>query len=951
MPFKRILYFFLAALTVAVLLTVLWGIRFSIRRIALEKAAENISRNFLHGMEYEIDHAQRKVLFAGKEVDFLKKHKLHGRITFCFPVKFFELPWNVNLERICVDGVHWELDLQKRTLNGFERDVFLNSIRKELETFKQTKNKRYPAFLTSGTLTLINPEGKSRNLAIKSIFQELKGETYLLGIHAGDMKVNFFHKNGTAKIVGQYQAKQSDFEFIRLSFGIPELFDMHGVDKLAGEFRYDMKLRKIDFIRGSSNFGLQSSIKGSVFTLYGNRLGRIYWEYLNPQNWQIELRNAVSATPVRAGLHYFVLSQNTLEKDALSFDGEIEFNLLSFKNMFGLELDRRTSNIRHRIVGKWDMVRKTWELSRLETQKRVPQVKLKWNDSDIAFQWQNFKLSGRGDQADHFGFHYELDMSNFDWKDKNNNALIGTQAKLEGDCILSLADDTLKPVSTGKFSCSVADGVIGKSRFLVNNAFLNFAPDIDGKTKYYFACGDLKVGIPDLRNGWICAIHRLEGAWDSKSMSVSSPSLDFKYRNELHLSGNKWFAERKLNEKNIRFELSPMSGMWQGKKLQIDKIAGEIINNGKNIYLDGSSKNVIYDVETLKADSVKWSIESGFPFDNNVLCRRFMLKPEKLQVKTPWLETDIVKPFFNLTFNDKQIWYNWSLEAGKSKIKYKEKEYTIPGLTAGEFNHGKYCDGLLKNSVLPYQFDISYTRKKSDITLKTGRLTFNGNVLWGLTGDVKLQKNDNFLDAKMQYAEFKIADMAWENGVLSLIGNKRNGFEINDFSGTSSLGMSKVRYIGRNNRSENEFEVKNFSARYIEKTLGVPENSFNGMFDGKITTASKNVFNPFNIQTFYLKNNQVMRLRLGTLEKFAGKGNSVEDDFATDALKDFFAKTLTLDYHRVGDYMVLNVNTLGKSTELLPYEYDIKEKKLKKSDIALFNSEVEVSMKYMIKKP
>lgn len=94
-----------------------------------------------------------------------------------------------------------------------------------------------------------------------------------------------------------------------------------------------------------------------------------------------------------------------------------------------------------------------------------------------------------------------------------------------------------------------------------------------------------------------------------------------------------------------------------------------------------------------------------------------------------------------------------------------------------------------------------------------------------------------------------------------------------------------------------------------------------------------------------------MRLRLGTLEKFAGKGNSVEDDFATDALKDFFAKTLTLDYHRVGDYMVLNVNTLGKSTELLPYEYDIKEKKLKKSDIALFNSEVEVSMKYMIKKP
>ena len=94
-----------------------------------------------------------------------------------------------------------------------------------------------------------------------------------------------------------------------------------------------------------------------------------------------------------------------------------------------------------------------------------------------------------------------------------------------------------------------------------------------------------------------------------------------------------------------------------------------------------------------------------------------------------------------------------------------------------------------------------------------------------------------------------------------------------------------------------------------------------------------------------------MRMRLGALEKYAGKGNSVEDDFACEALKDFFAKTLTLDYHKVGDYMVLNVNTLGKSTDLLPYEYDVKEKKLKKSDVSLFNSEVEVSMKYMMKKP
>ena len=90
-----------------------------------------------------------------------------------------------------------------------------------------------------------------------------------------------------------------------------------------------------------------------------------------------------------------------------------------------------------------------------------------------------------------------------------------------------------------------------------------------------------------------------------------------------------------------------------------------------------------------------------------------------------------------------------------------------------------------------------------------------------------------------------------------------------------------------------------------------------------------------------------MRLRFGVLEKYAQIGNSIEDKFAADAVKDFFAKSLVLDYHRVGKYNVLDMKAVGKSVDLLPYEFDVKEKKLKKSEISLFNSEVEVIMKYM----
>ena len=91
-------------------------------------------------------------------------------------------------------------------------------------------------------------------------------------------------------------------------------------------------------------------------------------------------------------------------------------------------------------------------------------------------------------------------------------------------------------------------------------------------------------------------------------------------------------------------------------------------------------------------------------------------------------------------------------------------------------------------------------------------------------------------------------------------------------------------------------------------------------------------------------------MRFDSIQKYAQTGDSIEDKFALDALKDFFAKSLMLDYRKVGSHMVLDLKAVGKSTDLLPYEFDVKEKKLKNSDVALFNSEVEVMMKYMLKK-
>ena len=189
----------------------------------------------------------------------------------------------------------------------------------------------------------------------------------------------------------------------------------------------------------------------------------------------------------------------------------------------------------------------------------------------------------------------------------------------------------------------------------------------------------------------------------------------------------------------------------------------------------------------------------------------------------------------------------------------------------------------------------------------------------------------------------------YEHGSFGFEVNKNNGFELISFDGISANETAKIKFIGKKHGKMNEFEVKNFSAKYVEGILHVPEGTLSGLFDGRVTVPENEFFNPFKIQTFYLTNNQVMRLKFGTLDKYAQKGSSIEDKFASDALKDFFAKSLTLDYHKVGNYKILDVKALGKSTDLLPYEFDIKEKKLKKSDVALFNSEVEVIMKYMMK--
>ena len=951
MPSKRTVNILIILLSLLILLALLYAARCWIRRIALESAADAVSRRFFHGGSYEINYRQRTVAFAETDVELLKKYKLNGKVSLYFPVRFFELPWRTNLRRITVEGVHWDLDLQKKTVNGFKMNEFLKSVQGEFANFRSA-NGKIPAFMTVGDLNLTNPEGRTRKLAVKSIFDDLN-DFYLLGIHAGDMKVNFLYNSNEKKVVGQYLAKQSDFEFFRLSFGIPEVFAMSGVENLSGQFCYDIAKRKLEYIRGSSDFGVQAGIKGSIFTLYGSRRGRISWEYLNPQNWHIELRNAFAAAPVRAGLYYFVISQNTLEKDALNFDGELEFNQSSFKNMFGLELDRRTSAIRHRIVGKWDMQQKTWELSRLDTQKRVPHVKLKWNDFDIAFQGQSFKLSGSGAQSDHFGFHYELEMGNVDLRDRRKNIIIGSQVKLEGDCILSLSGDTLEPVSTGSIICSVADGAVEQSRFLLKNIKLTFAPDTDGGNKYAFSVGEMKFGVPDFRSGVNLGMKYLDGRISLNEILLGVSEMNLKYGGlELQSRGNPELRGSRRSE-NFDVLLPGFSGRLNHEKVSVGKIKGKFALNKNNWSWDGVVNTVKIGKNIFNAESVQTAVKGDIASQYLPVCRNVSLIPHNWKFKNDWISCASPSSSFNCSSTAEGVWARRNLDLGQMIVNFRNREYILPEMTIAEVNHGQYADGNLKCQGTPCRFDITYTRKNNDagIVLKSGSFESDTENIRGINGDVKFRNDNDFLSAAIRYAELKQNDRILENGNIKFAVSRRNGVELNGFDGTFAAELSKISYAGKNKRGENIFEVRNFPAKYIESTLGVPEGMLSGMFNGRISVSADDFYNPFKIQTFSLKNNYVARMRMGVLESFAQKGNSVEDCFAADALKDFFAKTLVLEYNKVGNNNILDIKALGKSTELLPYEFDIKERKLKRSKVALFNSEVEVIMKYIIKKP
>lgn len=944
---KRLFYTCLTFITLTVLAAILGTARYFIRNAVLKKAASEISKTYFEGETPKLDLKKRTVVFSAAKSEILRRYALHGVVTFSFPVRFFELPWNLNNASIAVDGVSWDLNLKEKTLNKHPLSEFTEKL-----TFNENlSNRKAPDLITYGTLNLTNPEGRTRKLAMRSIFKRNK-DYRLLGVYAGDMKVNFLFNEKTKKLIGQYQAQQSDFEFFRLSFGLPELFTMHGVGTLAGQFQYDAEKKQLEYIRGGAEFGMGGSIQGSIFSLYGSRRGMINWEYLNAQNWQIELRNAMSGRPFRTKLHYLVLSQNTMEQNSVSFDGEIEFNPATFRDSFGLEFDRRTAALRHRLVGKWNMNDKSWELSRLDAGRRIPQVKLKWNDFAVAFQNRSFKLSGAGAQADHFAFRYELEMANADWKDKNNNAVITSSAKLEGDCILSLSDDTLKPVATGKISCDVADGAFDNTRFLLKNVHLHFSPDAGGKTKYQFSTGDFSVGMPDLQNGVRIDIPRLEGESSMAELKIAAPSFNIKYRDTVNLSSaGAWSLKRLPSSNKIQFKTSALRGYIGKEKFKSERILAEFEEKAMQWQCDYFMYNLKVGNNIFSADELQGAV-SGDSVNAGVFSYQgIKIKPVNWKYNSKLLRCSSPSSVFDIEFDNSKKWKKWNCNAGQFSMTYGGRNYIVPGLVCNEENRGSYSDGSFYGHGTPYKVKFSYTRpeKSKNITIKNGSIDGNYEFFRGLAGDVKIFEKNRLFAASLQFEELKMQDSSWRHGALGMEMNNQSGFELVSFNGISSTDTSVVKFIGRKQNGTTEFEVRNLPAKYVENTLNAAEGTLSGLFDGKVTMPRKEFFNPFKIQTFYLKNNQVMRLRLGAFDKYAQKGNSIEDMFASDALKDFFAKSLTLDYHKVGQYKVLDVKALGKATDLLPYEYDVKEKKLKKSDVALFNSEVEVIMKYMMK--
>lgn len=947
---KRLFYTFLTVVTLAVFCTILGTVRYFIRNIALNKAAQEISKKYFNSSVPQINSDKRTVTFSAAASELLSSLNLKGNAVLSFPVKFFELPWQVNCASIAVDDASWELDLQQNTLNKHNLYELASKVMQS-DLMRAENTGKFPDFITYGTLKLTNPEGKVRQSSMRSIFKRNKDHR-LLGVYSGDMKVNFLYHEKTKKLIGQYQALQSDFEFFRLSFGLPELFTMHGVGTMSGQFQYDADKKQLEYIRGGAKFGMGGSIQGSIFSLYGSRRGMINWEYLNAQNWQIEVRNAASGRPFRTKLHYLVLSQNTMEPNSVSFDGEIEFNPATFRDSFGLEFDRRTAALRHRLVGKWNMNDKSWELSRLDAGRRIPQVRVKWNDFNIAFQNRSFKLSGAGAQADHFAFRYELEMANADWKDKNNNAVITSHAKLEGDCILSLSDDTLKPVATGKISCEVADGAFDNTRFLLKDVYLHFSPDIGNKTKYNFSAGNFSVGLPDLQNGVRIDIPRMEGESSVAELKISAPSLTVRYRDKAALSsGGAWSLKRLQDSGKIRFDTAVLRGKIGKEKFRADKISALFEEKAMQWKCDYSMSDLKSGVNTFSADELRGTVSGESVNDGVFACRKIKIAPVNWKYNGKLFSSSSPASEFNIEFNSNKKWREWVFNAGQFSLTYGGRNYIVPGLVCREENRGNYSDGSFNGHGTPYRVKFSYTRpeKSKNITLKNGSAEGSYEFFRGLVGDVKFFEKDKLLTASLQFDEMKMQNQLWEHGASVFEINKRNGYKLISFNGILTNDTARIKFIGKNHNGSNEFKVKNFPAKYIENTLKVSEGTLSGLFDGKVTMPSKEFFNPFNIQTFYLKNNQVMRMRLRTLDKYAQKGNSIEDKFASDALKDFFAKSLTLDYHKVGQYKVLNVKALGKSTDLLPYEYDVKAKKLRESDVSLFNSEVEVIMKYMMK--
>ena len=943
---KRLLYIFLTVIALTVLCVILGTVRDFVRRAALAFTAERISCKYFAHEKPQVDFSARTVVFSAEKSELLRSAKLDGKVTLSFPVKFFELPWHVNLKSIAVDGVSWELDLQKKTLNNHKLQAVIDKV---MTHDIGRYGKFAPDLITYGNLKLINPEGKVRSSRIRSILK--RGKDYkLLGVYAGDMKVNFLYNEKSKQLLGQYQAQQSDFEFFRLSFGLPELFTMHGVGTLSGQILYDFNSGKLEYIRGSANFGSHSSIQGAIFSLYGSRKGRINWEYLNSQNWQIEFRDAESGKPFRTKLHYLVLSQNTMEHNSVNFDGEIEFYPTTFRNSFGLEFDRRTAALRHRLVGKWNMNDKSWELSRLDAGKRVPQVRLKWNDFNIAFQSRSFKLAGTGAQSDHFAFRYELEMANADWKDKNKNAVITSHAKLEGDCILSLSDDTLKPFATGKLSCELADGAFENTRFLLKNVNLNFSPDAGSGTKYKFSIGNFSVGIPDLRNGVRLDIPRLQGEKGVADLQFHAPVLNIKYRELVNLSSvGAWDLKRVDDSNKIVFNTSALHGEIAGEKFKADRISATLDNKVLDWDLNCVMHNLKAGLNTFSADTLQGKVSGERTAEESFVLRKFNIKPINWKFNSELIRCSSPASVFEIAFAENKKWRNWKIDAGQFSFNYGGCDFNIPNLVCSEENRENYSDGIFNGHGSPYRVKFSYSRPggAKTITLKNGSIDGSYEFFRGLTGEIKLFDADKLLKAALQFDEVKIQNSNWEHGELGVEINRKNGFELASFSGNSAKETSQIKFIGKTSGNANEFEVRNFPAKYVENTLKVPEGTLSGLFDGRVTVARGVFFNPFKIQTFYLKNNQVMRLRFGVLEKYAQIGNSIEDKFAADAVKDFFAKSLVLDYHRVGKYNVLDMKAVGKSVDLLPYEFDVKEKKLKKSEISLFNSEVEVIMKYM----